>query len=89
MSQPGFWDSQEAAQKVVDEKKKVAAVVDPIDKVTGLLEDAEIMIEARRKRLRVVEVPVPFLARERGKSNVRASTAWEFLRNMVRHRLGR
>jgi len=51
--------------------------------------DAEIMIEARRKQLRVVEVPVPFLARERGKSNVRAATAWEFLRNMVRHRLGR
>jgi len=51
--------------------------------------DAEIMIEAHRRGLRVLEIEVPFLPREQGASHVRASTAWEFLRNMVRHRLGR
>ena len=32
MSQPGFWDNQEAAQLVVAEKRKLGAVVDPLEK---------------------------------------------------------
>ena len=45
MAQPGFWDSQEAARGLVDQKKKAAAVVEPIDRMLKLVEDAEVMIE--------------------------------------------
>ncbi len=48
--------------------------------------DAEILIEARRLRLPVVEVDVVGFARGGGASNVRASTCLEFARNILRER---
>ncbi len=45
MSQPGFWDNQEAAQKLVGEKRKIGAVVDPIEKAAALCDDAGVLIE--------------------------------------------
>lgn len=46
--------------------------------------DPECMIRAAEEGFRVVEVPVDFLAREAGRSHVRASTALEFLGNLHR-----
>lgn len=45
MNQPGFWDSQETAKKIVDAKKKLDSIVKPIEKATGLLDDAEVLCE--------------------------------------------
>ena len=41
MSKPGLWDNPEAARKLVAAKQRCAAVVTPILKVDGLLEDGE------------------------------------------------
>lgn len=49
--------------------------------------DAEVMIKAKRLGLPVIEMNVLARMREGGKSNVRASTISEFLRNLVRYRL--
>jgi dolichol-phosphate mannosyltransferase len=51
--------------------------------------DAEILIEARRLRLPVVEVDVVGFARGGGASNVGASTCLEFARNILRERFSR
>lgn len=53
--------------------------------------DAEIILEAKRIGLQVVEIPVVFRQNEGRSSFVRASAIWEFLRNMtrsLRHRKG-
>jgi glycosyltransferase involved in cell wall biosynthesis len=50
--------------------------------------DAEIVIKARSLLLPVVEVDVVGHARGGGKSNVRASTCLEFVRNLVAYRFG-
>jgi peptide chain release factor 2 len=45
MNQPGFWDNQEQAQEFVQEKKRVGAVVTPLDQVTGLIDDGGVLLE--------------------------------------------
>lgn len=45
MSQPGFWDRQEAAQATVQEKRKLGAIVDPLDRVQRLIDDAHVLVE--------------------------------------------
>ncbi len=45
MSQPGFWDNSEAARSVVARKQEAGAVVQPIEAIEQLIEDAEVMIE--------------------------------------------
>lgn len=50
--------------------------------------DAEVLIKAKQLGLEVFELNVIAQAREGGKSNVRASTCWEFLRNLARYRFG-
>jgi peptide chain release factor 2 len=45
MTQPGFWDAQERAQTLVLEKKKLGAVIEPIDRTLGLIEDGQVLIE--------------------------------------------
>jgi glycosyltransferase involved in cell wall biosynthesis len=52
--------------------------------------DAEIVLKARAGGMTISEFPVRFEARREGvSSNVDAGTVWEFLRNMIRWRLGR
>ena len=51
--------------------------------------DAEIMIKAKHMNLKVDEVPVEFLRREKGRSHVAFATIWEFTRNMFGYKLGR
>jgi glycosyltransferase involved in cell wall biosynthesis len=50
--------------------------------------DAEIVLEARRKGLRVIEMPVIFRRNDERASFVRVSAIWEFLKNMARSRFG-
>jgi peptide chain release factor 2 len=45
MSQPGFLDNQEVAKRVVENKKRSAGVVEPIDAVQRLLEDGNVLVE--------------------------------------------
>src|SRR5690606_5354259 len=45
MAQPGFWDDQEAARRLVGEKKKLNAIVEPIDRIRALLDDADAWLE--------------------------------------------
>ena len=51
--------------------------------------DAEIMIKATKAHYKIGEVPVDFHPRTNGCSNVKWTTAFEFLRNMVRYRFDR
>lgn len=48
--------------------------------------DAEIMIQAARLNLSVLEIPVTFKRRKSGSSNVRLDTLLEFLKNMWKYR---
>ncbi len=48
--------------------------------------DAELMIKSQRLGYRMGEVEIEFLPRQTGKSNVRLSTIWEFLRNLLYYR---
>jgi peptide chain release factor 2 len=45
MSQPGFWDDPEAAQQQMQQKKLCVQVVEPIDALQKLLEDAHVLVE--------------------------------------------
>lgn len=51
--------------------------------------DAELIIKATQKGLTIRQVPVDFLKREKGRSNVRWKTIVEFLKNIVRYRFMR
>jgi len=51
--------------------------------------DAEVMIKAKRLGLSVFEMNVIAQMREEGVSHVRSSTIWEFVRNLLRWRVGR
>ena len=51
--------------------------------------DAEIVINARRRGLRVAEMPVVFRRNDERASFVRVSAIWEFLANMGRERVRR
>ncbi len=49
--------------------------------------DAEIVLQARRRGMRIAELPVIFHENEERASFVRASAIWEFIANMVRQRV--
>jgi glycosyltransferase involved in cell wall biosynthesis len=49
--------------------------------------DAEIVLEAHRKGLRIIEMPVIFRRNDERASFVRVSAIWEFIGNMARTRL--
>ncbi len=55
MSQPGFWDSAEAAQKLMEQKKLCVGVLEPIDRLGKLLEDAGVLIEMGQEDPAAVE----------------------------------
>ncbi len=55
MTQPGFWENQELAQTVVAQKKKCAAVVEPISQMHQLLEDGEVLLEMGQDEPKAVE----------------------------------
>lgn len=45
MSEPGFWDNQTEAQKIVAELKSNKALVEPVEEVTEMVDDALLMLE--------------------------------------------
>ena len=45
MTQPGFWDEQERAQKIVLSKKMCVQVVEPIDRLVKAIEDGQVLLE--------------------------------------------
>ena len=55
MSQPGFWDNQEQAQKLVEEKKRCVGVVQPIEEAMQKIEDGNVLIELGKDEPAAVE----------------------------------
>ena len=51
--------------------------------------DAEILIKAKYLNLKIGEVAIEFLRREKGSSHIKVGTITEFLLNMVRYKFGR
>ncbi|MEY3161277.1 MAG: hypothetical protein RIT25_1268 [Planctomycetota bacterium] len=45
MTQPGFWDNQEQARKLMEQKKVCLQAVEPIDRLTGQIEDCKVLLE--------------------------------------------
>ena len=45
MAEPRFWDDQEAARRIIGEVKTLKTVIEPVDELTGAIEDAEAMFE--------------------------------------------
>ena len=45
MERPGFWDNQEAAQKVVSEMKGLRAQVEPVHDLLQRVDDAVVLLE--------------------------------------------
>lgn len=67
-------------------KKRWLELLAPVSKDWFL--DAELMIKAKLLGMSVNEVPVAFMPREGGKSNVSMITVLEFIYNAVRYRFG-
>ena len=44
MTLPGFWDEPERAQKIVQQKKLCVQVVDPIDRLSQVIEDGHVLM---------------------------------------------
>lgn len=49
--------------------------------------DTEIMIKAKIFGFKIGEVPVEFKKREKGKSNIKFTIVFEFIRNLIRYKL--
>ncbi len=45
MTQPGFWDDAEGAQKLMEQKKLCTSVIEPVDRIKKLIEDGGVLIE--------------------------------------------
>ena len=45
MGEPGFWDDNEAAQRVVSELKGLKTIVAPMNDLTNSAEDLEVLFE--------------------------------------------
>lgn len=68
-------------------KGELLNVINPISRDWFI--DAEIMIKAKYLNLKVGEVPIEFLRREKGRSHVEFTTILEFVRNMFDYKFGR
>ncbi|MBM3265148.1 MAG: glycosyltransferase family 2 protein [candidate division Zixibacteria bacterium] len=47
--------------------------------------DAEIVLKAHNAKMRIHEVAIEFLPRNKGKSKVKLTTVWEFINNLLRY----
>ncbi|MCF8065709.1 MAG: PCRF domain-containing protein, partial [Desulfarculaceae bacterium] len=45
MAKDGFWDDQEAAKEVMQERSGLTETLESLDALTGQAEDAEVMLE--------------------------------------------
>ena len=49
--------------------------------------DSEIMIKAKRKKYKIVEIPAEYKKRIGGKSKVKSYVIFEFLKNMIKFKM--
>ena len=49
MASPGFWDNQESAQKTIAQLKALNTVIEPVEELTGRLDDAGTLFEMARE----------------------------------------
>jgi len=68
-------------------KKELMEVITPTSKDWFI--DAEIMIKAKYLNVKLGEVSVEFLRREKGRSHVAFTTILEFLKNMANYKFGK
>jgi len=68
-------------------RRELLAIISPASKDWFL--DSEIMIKAKYLNLKIREVPIEFLRREKGRSEVGLTTIFEFARNMFNYKLGK
>ena len=45
MAQPGFWDDQESAQKLINQNNELKAKYDNFKELVKLVEDLEVLLE--------------------------------------------
>jgi peptide chain release factor 2 len=55
MAQPGFWEDPERAQALVQQKKVCAGVVEPVEELRKMLEDAGVLLELGSEDAEAVE----------------------------------
>jgi len=65
-------------------RAEVYRSINPVSKDWFL--DPEIMIKCRRKLFKIKEIPVISGGRKKGKSNVRWTTTFEFIKNILKYR---
>ena len=51
MSEPGFWDNQNAAQKVVDETGSIRRRVEPLNEAAKRIDDLKVMIAGSARKV--------------------------------------
>ncbi len=66
-------------------KREVLAALNPVSRDWFI--DAELMIKAFRKKFKVMEIPVTYYRRNKGKSHVRLTTSVEFIKNALKFKL--
>ncbi len=66
-------------------KRDVLAALSPVSRDWFI--DAELMIKAFRKNFKVLEIPVTYYRRNKGKSHVRLTTSLEFIKNAIKFKL--
>ena len=66
-------------------KREVLAALNPVSRDWFI--DAELMIKAFRKKFKVLEIPVTYYRRNKGKSHVRLTTSLEFIKNALKFKL--
>ncbi len=67
-------------------KKEVYEAINPQSRDWFL--DAEIIIKASRKKYKILELPVISRKRQKGRSKVNFRTSFEFLKNILKYRMG-
>lgn len=66
-------------------RREVLAALSPVSRDWFI--DAELMIKAFRKNFKVLEIPVTYYRRNKGKSHVRLTTSLEFIKNAIKFKL--
>lgn len=66
-------------------RREVLAALNPVSRDWFI--DAELMIKAFRKKFKVLEIPVTYYRRNKGKSHVRLTTSLEFIKNALKFKL--
>ncbi len=66
-------------------RREVLSALNPVSRDWFI--DAELMIKAFRKKFKVLEIPVTYYRRNKGRSHVRLTTSLEFIKNAIKFKL--